>query len=67
MKKSKKSLVDRRKFLKGAAMGGVATLVASSGVAGAQQTLVARSAPAVPPMSRITSRGRNGFAICCAK
>ena len=26
MKKSKKSLVDRRKFLKGAAVGGVATL-----------------------------------------
>src|SRR5260370_28831910 len=52
MKKSKKSLVDRRKFLKGAAVGGVATLVASSG-AGAQQ-LVARSAPApaVPPIPR---------------
>jgi len=51
MKKSDKSLVDRRKFLKGAAVGGVATLVASTGVAGAQQSLVARSAtvPPIPP------------------
>jgi acetolactate synthase-1/2/3 large subunit len=50
MKKSDKSLVDRRKFLKGAAVGGVATLVASTGAAGAQQSLVARSAtvPAIP-------------------
>jgi acetolactate synthase I/II/III large subunit len=52
MKKSKKTLVDRRKFLKGAAVGGVATLVASTGVANAQQSLVARSAPAVPPIPR---------------
>ena len=52
MKKSKKNLVDRRKFLKGAAVGGVATLVASSGVAGAHQNLVARSAPASPPIPR---------------
>ena len=52
MKKSKKSLVDRRKFLKGAAVGGVATWVASTGVAGAaQQNLAARPAtvPAIPP------------------
>ena len=49
MKKSEKSLVDRRKFLKGAAVGGVATLVASSGAAAAQQSLVARSAT-VPPV-----------------
>jgi acetolactate synthase I/II/III large subunit len=50
MKKSEKSLVDRRKFLKGAAVGGVATLVASSGAAAAQQSLVAKSAaaPALP-------------------
>lgn len=52
MKRSKKNLVDRRKFLKGAAVGGVATLVASSGVANAQQSLVARSAPAAPPIPR---------------
>jgi acetolactate synthase I/II/III large subunit len=54
MKKSGKGLVDRRKFLKGAAVGGVATLVASSGAAAAQQSLVARSAPApaVPPIPR---------------
>ena len=52
MKKSKKNLVDRRKFLKGAAVGGVATLVASSGVANAQQSLVARSAPTAPPIPR---------------
>jgi len=53
MKKSRKSLVDRRKFLKGAAIGGVATFVASSGAASAQQ-LVARSAPApaIPPIPR---------------
>ena len=49
MKKSEKNLVDRRKFLKGAAVGGVATLVASSGAAAAQQSLVARSAT-VPPV-----------------
>src|SRR2546427_13072299 len=51
MKKSDKSLVDRRRFLKGAAVGGVATLVASTGVAGAQQSLVARTAtvPPIPP------------------
>src|SRR5690349_642187 len=52
MKKSGKRLVDRRKFLKGAAVGGVATLVASTGAAGAaQQTLAARSAtvPPIPP------------------
>ena len=50
MKKSKKGLVDRRRFLKGAAVGGVATLVASTGAVGAQQSLVARSAaaPALP-------------------
>src|ERR1700740_1409929 len=52
MKKSKKTLVDRRKFLKGAAVGGVATLVASSGVANAQQSLGARAAPPVPPIPR---------------
>src|SRR5438105_4775676 len=54
MKKSEKSLVDRRKFLKGAAVGGVATLVASSGAARGQQSLVARSAPApaIPPIPR---------------
>src|SRR5437879_6743198 len=51
MKKSDKSLVDRRRFLKGAAVGGVATLVASTGVAGAQQSMVARCAtvPPIPP------------------
>jgi acetolactate synthase I/II/III large subunit len=54
MKKSEKSVVDRRKFLKGAAVGGVATLVASTGAARAQQSLVARSAPApaIPPIPR---------------
>ena len=51
MKKSKKTLLDRRKFLKGAAVGGVATLVASTGAAGAQQSLLAKSAaPAIPPV-----------------
>src|SRR3989475_11462294 len=51
MKKSDKSLVDRRRFLKGAAVGGVATLVARPGAAGAQQSLVARTAtvPPIPP------------------
>src|SRR5579872_6049849 len=51
MKKSGKTSVDRRKFLKGAALGGVATLVASKESVRAQQTLVARapSVPAVPP------------------
>src|SRR2546427_11406491 len=51
MKKSDKSLVDRRRFLKGAVVGGGATLVASTGVAGAQQSLVAGTAtvPPIPP------------------
>jgi acetolactate synthase I/II/III large subunit len=51
MKKSNKSGVDRRKFLKGAAVGGVATLVAGSGAARAQQSLAAQPAkvPAVSP------------------
>jgi thiamine pyrophosphate-dependent acetolactate synthase large subunit-like protein len=51
MSKSKKSGVDRRKFLKAAAVGGVATLVAGTGAARAQETLVAQGArtPAVPP------------------
>ncbi len=53
MKKSGKALVARRKFLKGAAVGGVATLVASTGAANAQQALTARAAaPAVPPIPR---------------
>ena len=51
MRKSGKSSAGRRKFLKGAAVGGVATLVASTGAARAQQSLAARasSVPAVPP------------------
>ena len=48
MKKSSKSLVDRRKFLQGAAMGGVATLAASTGAIAAAQPLAAAMAPAVP-------------------
>src|SRR5579883_931104 len=52
MKKTKKILVDRRKFLKGAAVGGVATLVASTGAAGAQQALTAKAAlPSIPPVA----------------
>ncbi len=46
MKKSEKALVDRRKFLKGAAVGGVATLVASTGAAGAQTFIAAATPPA---------------------
>jgi acetolactate synthase I/II/III large subunit len=50
MAKSKKDLVDRRRFLKGAAAGGIATLVASTGAIGAQQSVVARSSvPALAP------------------
>ena len=51
MKKSGKTSAGRRKFLKGAALGGVATLVAGKESVRAQQTLVARapSVPAVPP------------------
>ena len=43
MAKSKKDVVDRRRFLKGAAAGGIATLAGSSGaksVAGARELLV---------------------------
>src|SRR5579872_2352855 len=49
MKKSNKSGVDRRKFLKAAAVGGVATLVASSGTAAAQQLAAPAKVPAVSP------------------
>jgi acetolactate synthase-1/2/3 large subunit len=51
MANSKQDLVGRRKFLKGAAVGGVATLVASTGTALAQESFAAQSArvPAVPP------------------
>ena len=50
MKKSDKRVVDRRKFLKGAAVGGMATLVASTGTLRAQQTIEAKaSIPPVPP------------------
>lgn len=46
MKKSEKALVDRRKFLKGAAVGGMATLVAGTGTAGAQTFIAAATPPA---------------------
>jgi thiamine pyrophosphate-dependent acetolactate synthase large subunit-like protein len=51
MKKSDKSGIDRRKFLKTAAVGGAATLVTSSAPALAQETLAAQAArvPAVSP------------------
>ena len=60
MKKSSKSGVDRRKFLKAAAVGGVATLVASSGTAGAQQLTAPAKVPAVSPRDG-TARGSRGF------
>jgi acetolactate synthase-1/2/3 large subunit len=43
---SEKSLVDRRKFLKGAAAGGMATLAASAGAIAAQPFAAASSIPA---------------------
>src|SRR6202166_439491 len=46
MKKSEKTLVDRRKFLKGAAVGSMATLVASTGAAGAPTFIAAATPPA---------------------
>ena len=49
MKKSDKSGVDRRKFLKGAAVGGMATLVAGTGTLRAQQTVAAK-VPSIPPV-----------------
>ena len=51
MKKSSQGGVDRRKFLKTAAVGGVATLVASSGAVPAQQPTAAHAprVPALPP------------------
>ena len=47
MKKPVKSLVDRRKFLRDAAAGGMATLVASSGAMAVAQPLAA-APPAIP-------------------
>src|SRR5262249_41880444 len=52
MSKSKKSGVDRRKFLKTAAVGGVATLMASSSTARAQQSLAAQPAAKLPAVPR---------------
>src|SRR5271163_2678022 len=51
MKKSDKGGVDRRKFLKGAAVGGVASLVASTGTLRAQRSSGERAAgaPAASP------------------
>ena len=51
MKKSDKRVVDRRKFLKGAAVGGVATLVAGTGhcPSAANAGGDERLGPAVPP------------------
>ena len=46
--KAEKPLVDRRKFLTGAAVGGMATLVASTGAVGAQP-LIAAAAPVDAP------------------
>jgi len=45
-KASETSLVDRRKFLKGAAAGGMATLAASAGAIAAQPFAAASAAPA---------------------
>src|SRR3954465_195078 len=50
MSKSKKSGLDRRKFLKTAAVGGMATLVAGSGTARAQ--LAAQPAAKLPAVPR---------------
>ena len=47
-KQSAPSVVDRRKFLKGAAAGSMATLVASSGAMAAAQPLAAAALPAPP-------------------
>jgi acetolactate synthase-1/2/3 large subunit len=51
MSKPKKNGVDRRKFLKTAAVGGVATLVGAAGTIRAQESLAAQSArtPALSP------------------
>src|SRR5213082_1860924 len=51
MSKSKKSGLDRRKFLKTAAVGGMATLVAGSGTVRAQ-SLAAQPAAKLPPVPR---------------
>ena len=45
MKKSDKSGVDRRKFLKGAAVGSVATLVGGTGALSAQRAVRSRRLP----------------------
>src|ERR1700681_3449087 len=52
MARSGKNLVDRRKFLKGATVGGIATLVGSAGAVAAPQSpaaAAAAKAPATPP------------------
>ena len=49
MKKSDKTLVNRRKFLTGAAVGGAAALAASTGAVGAQQLIAAAAPVDAPP------------------
>jgi acetolactate synthase I/II/III large subunit len=52
MSKSKTGGVDRRKFLKTAAVGGAAALIAGSGAARAQQSLAPQQAAKLPPVPR---------------
>ncbi len=51
MTKSGKNLVDRRKFLKGAAVGSIATLVGSTGAIAAQQALAGVATQIYPQRS----------------
>ena len=61
MKKSDKSGVDRRKFLKGAAVGGMATLVASTGTVRAQQLDGAASSSRRCRRGMRIRRAKSGF------
>ena len=49
MAKSKKELIDRRKFMKGAAAGGLGALVASTGAIAAPQGAAVAAKAAIPP------------------
>src|SRR5579862_6519778 len=49
MAKSKKDLIDRRRFIKGAAAGGLGALVASTGAIAAPQAAVVAAKAAIPP------------------
>ena len=63
MKKSEEASVDRRKFLKGAAVGGMATLVASTGAVGAEAFV----APPAMPQAESAAQPSGAEVLTCER